>query len=55
MLTTAGYILAVLALGVSLADLDLITIGMVMDLCLEKSGEGATEVDAAGVDRFFGG
>ena len=48
------YISAALTLGLSPADLDEMTIGMVIDVCLERSGEGFTEVDAAGADSFFG-
>jgi len=49
------YISAALTLGLSPADLDELTIGMVLDICNERSGEGYTEVDAAGAQDFFCG
>jgi hypothetical protein len=45
--------LAALSMGIALPDLDSITIGMVIDLCLEKTGEGYTEIEGNAVDDFF--
>lgn len=45
--------LGALACGLSLADLDSVTIGMVIDLCLKKTGEGYTEISGDAVDDFF--
>lgn len=52
-LSTETYLLAALACGLTVADLDLLSIGMVMDLFLEKTGEGYTEISGDAVDSFF--
>lgn len=45
--------LAALSIGLTPSDLDSITIGMVIDLCLEKTGEGYAEIEGSAVDNFF--
>ena len=49
----AKYILAAVACGLSLCDLNMLSIGLVLDLCLEKTGEGYTEIEGNAVDDFF--
>lgn len=54
-MTTAGYLVAALAVGISLTDLDALSIGAVLDIFMAKTDEGYTEVDAAGAEDFFAG
>lgn len=49
----AKYILAAVACGLSLQDLNMLSIGLVLDLCLERTGDGYTEISGDAVDAFF--
>jgi hypothetical protein len=51
-ITTPEYMLTTLALGFSLADLEYITIGMVLDLCAEKAGTAACSARQRDMDAF---
>ena len=41
-MTTALFLLRCVEIGISIAELDLLTIGMVMDIWTEKGNDGAT-------------
>ena len=41
-MTTALFLLRCTEIGISIADLDLLTIGLVMDMWTEKGNDGAT-------------
>lgn len=40
-MTTPLFLLRCVQLGISIADLDLLTIGLVMDMCTEKANDDA--------------
>ena len=44
--------LAILNMGLSIADLDYITMGMVFDLAAEKSGEAEHEATQSDFENF---
>ena len=58
-MTTALYLLRVAQLGISISDLDLLTIGMINDMAAERYndevGEYATVATQEDIDRFCGG
>ena len=47
-MTTALFLLRCVELGISIRDLDLRTIGMVIDLMVEKGNDGAEENSSNG-------
>ncbi len=55
-MTTALFLLRAVQLGISLSDLELLTIGMVNDMYAEanndRDGEYATLADQEDMDRF---
>ena len=50
-MTTALFLLRCVELGISIRDLDLLTIGMVIDLMVEKGNDGAEENSSNGSVR----
>lgn len=58
-MTTALYLLRAAQLGISMADLDLLTVGMVFDMCTEAynddCGEYARVATQEDIDKWFGG
>lgn len=58
-MTTALYLLRAAQLGISIRDLDLLTVGMVNDMYTEafndREGEYAVVADQEDIDRWFGG
>ena len=51
-MTTALFLLRCVELGISIQDLDLLTIGMVIDLMVEKGNDGAEENSGNGNVRI---
>lgn len=51
-MTTALFHLRTVQLGISLSELDLLTIGMVNDMYAEYSNDGADYAVIAGQDEF---
>ncbi len=58
-MTTGLYLLRAVQLGISIADLSLLTVGTVFDMCAEAHNDaegGFAEVaDQEDIDRWFGG
>jgi hypothetical protein len=55
-MTTALFLLRCVEIGISIADLDLLTIGMVMDIWTEKGNDSTTYDSVAtqeDFDKFF--
>lgn len=57
-MTTALYLLRASQLGISVADLDLLTVGMIFDMAAERyndeNGDYATVATQEDIDRFCG-
>ena len=53
-MTTALFLLRCVELGISIRDLDLLTIGMVIDLMVEKGNDSVEENRAEGTIRIAG-
>lgn len=57
-MTTALYLLRAAQLGISVSDLDLLTIGMIMDMSAERyndeHGDYASVATQEDIDRFCG-
>ena len=51
-MTTALFLLRCVEIGNSIAELDLLTIGMVMDIWTEKGNDGATYDNLATQEDF---
>ena len=51
-LTTALFLLRCMEVGISIPDLDLLTIGLVMDIWTEKGNDGTTYATIAGQEEF---
>ncbi len=51
-MTTPLYLLRCVEIGISIADLDLLTIGLVMDMWTEKINDGAKYDKIAGQAEF---
>ena len=51
-MTTALFLLRCVEIGISIAELDLLTIGMVMDIWTENGNDGATYDNLATQDDF---
>jgi hypothetical protein len=51
-MTTPLFLLRCVQLGISIRDLDLLTIGMVNDMYAESSNDGADYAVIAGQDEF---
>lgn len=51
-LTTPLFLLRCMEVGISIPDLDLLTIGLVMDIWTEKGNDGTTYATIAGQDEF---
>jgi hypothetical protein len=51
-MTTALFLLRCVEIGISIADLDLLTIGMVMDIWTEK-GNDSTTYDSVATQEDF--
>jgi len=51
-MTTPLFLLRCVQLGISIRDLDLLTIGMVNDMYVEYSNDGADYAVIAGQDEF---
>ena len=51
-MTTALFLLRCIEIGISIADLDLLTIGMVMDIWTEKGNDGTTYDNVATQEYF---
>ena len=58
-MTTGLYLLRTAQLGISIGDLDLLTVGMVFDMATEaindREGECAEVADQEDIDKWFGG
>ncbi len=58
-MTTGLYLLRAVQLGISIADLDLLTVGMVNDMYAEayndQEGGYAAVADQEDIDKWFGG
>ena len=58
-MTTALYLLRAAQIGISMADLDLLTVGMVNDIYTEahndETGEYAVIATQEDIDSWFGG
>lgn len=58
-MTTALYLLRAAQLGISISDLDLLTVGMVNDMYTEllndNEGEFAVVATQEDIDKWFGG
>ena len=58
-MTTALYLLRAVQLGISIADLDLLTVGMVNDMYAEAyndhEGNYAVVATQEDIDKWFGG
>ncbi len=51
-MTTPLFLLRCVELGISIGDLDLLTIGMVLDIWAEKSNDSVKYKKVAGQDEF---
>ncbi len=51
-LTTPLFLLRCMEVGISVPDLDLLTIGLVMDIWTEKGNDGTTYATIAGQAEF---
>ena len=51
-MTTALFLLRCTEIGISIADLDLLTIGLVMDMWTEKVNDGVTYDKVASQEDF---
>ena len=51
-MTTALFLLRCVEIGISIAELDLLTIGMLMDIWTEKGNDGATYDNLATQEDF---
>lgn len=51
-LTTPLFLLRCMEVGISIPDLDLLTIGLVLDIWTEKGNDKETYVQLAGQDDF---
>lgn len=51
-MTTPLFLLRCVELGVSIADLDLLSIGLVLDMWTEKANDGATYRQVASQEDF---
>ncbi len=51
-MTTPLFLLRCTEIGISIADLDLLTIGLVMDMWTEKGNDSAKYVQVAGQEEF---
>ena len=51
-MTTALFLLRCVEIGISISELDLLTIGMVLDIWTEKSNDGVKYSKIAGQTEF---
>ena len=51
-MTTALFLLRCVEIGISIRDLDLLTIGMVLDIWTEKGNDGAKDNRVASQEDF---
>lgn len=51
-MTTPLYLLRCVELGISIRDLDLLTVGMVLDMCVEKANDN-TEYQVVATQEDF--
>ena len=51
-MTTALFLLRCMEVGISIRDLDLLTIGMVLDIWVEKGNDSAEETSYTGSVRL---
>ena len=51
-MTTALFLLRCVEIGISISELDLLTIGMVLDIWTEKSNDGVKNSKIAGQTEF---
>lgn len=51
-MTTALFLLRCVKIGISISELDLLTIGMVLDIWTEKSNDGVKYSKVAGQNEF---
>lgn len=51
-MTTALFLLICVEIGINISELDLLTIGMVLDIWTEKSNDGAKYSKVAGQVEF---
>lgn len=51
-MTTPLFLLRCTEIGISIADLDLLTIGLVMDMWTEKGNDGVKYTQVAGQEEF---
>lgn len=51
-MTTALFLLRCVEIGINISELDLLTIGMVLDIWTEKSNDGAKYSKVAGQAEF---
>lgn len=51
-MTTALFLLRAAQLGISISDLDLLTIGMIQDMYIEAINDGAEYAAVAGQEDF---
>lgn len=51
-MTTALFLLRCVEVGISISDLDLLTIGMVLDIWTEKANDGVKYKKIAGQSEF---
>lgn len=52
-MTTALFLLRYIEIGINISELDLLTIGMVLDIWTEKSNDAAKYSKAAGQAEFY--
>lgn len=52
-MTTALFLLRYIEIGINISELDLLTIGIVLDIWTEKSNDGAKYSKAAGQAEFY--
>lgn len=51
-MTTALFLLRCVEIGISISELDLLTIGMVLDIWTEKANDGVKYIKVAGQAEF---
>ena len=52
-MTTALFLLRCVEIGLNISELDLLTIGMVLDIWTEKANDGVKYSKVAGQDEFY--
>ena len=51
-MTTPLFLLRCMEIGISVSDLDLLTVGLVLDIWTEKTNDGVSYARIAGQDDF---